>query len=475
MVMEREITKTGVRLKELHVVIIAGLVFFYCMMNGLELYEGISVGYFIYILLRFINNLGYTICFFDFLCFYSALDTLLMPLVGYRIYNIDNHIARLWGWLMRVPEDYYFDFMLPANLALFFGVNFFLRKYKTEDYVALIKRLPIYLKDKGQVGIVFTVIGFICTFFTNYVPDILSFIFYLASMLKYVGPLYVYFSDLSYRKKALIFSLIFFLIQAIIKALFGEFVIYTVLATIVLSLQFKLNFYKKLLGFVVGIFMVFILQSVKGDYREIVWMGKNFEGVSAENTSPLEVFGTLFYDRLFDMHVFDEKSLFGIYTRFNQGVLISRAMDYVPRVQPFADGETIIRSFGAIAVPRFLWPDKPQSGGEENLRRFVGIKRRLSYSMNIGPFGEAYGNFGPGIGGITFMFFYGFILSFLLNEVLRRTFKTKPSLIIWTPLLLFYSLTVETDVLSALNSFFKGAIFVAVLFFLAKKFFRVSL
>jgi hypothetical protein len=157
----------------------------------------------------------------------------------------------------------------------------------------------------------------------------------------------------------------------------------------------------------------------------------------------------------------------------NQGYLISKAMNYVPRVEPYANGETIIRSFAAVLVPRFLWPDKPEAGGHENLARFLGIKKRLSYSMNIGPYGEAYGNFGPEYG-VLFIFVYGLLLS-ILFKVLIDLSSTTPSLVLWLPLIFFSTLTVETDILSTINSFFKSAIFVLILYWGSKKFFKASL
>jgi len=114
-----------------------------------------------------------------------------------------------------------------------------------------------------------------------------------------------------------------------------------------------------------------------------------------------------------------------------------------------------------------------ESGGHENLARFLGIKRKLNYSMNIGPYGEAYGNLRP-VYGILFIFVYGFFLSFLFKLFLDNCIR-RPTLILWGPLLFYYTLTVETDILSTLNSFIKGFVFVIILFWISKKFFKTSL
>jgi hypothetical protein len=148
-------------------------------------------------------------------------------------------------------------------------------------------------------------------------------------------------------------------------------------------------------------------------------------------------------------------------------------MNYVPRIEPYANGETILRSVGGIIVPRILWPDKPESGGRENLSRFLGIKQKLKYSMNIGPYGEAYGNFGP-VYGVVFIFFYGLLLSYMLKLVVEKS-NTRPTLLLWAPVLFFSTLTVETDILSTVNSTVKTAIFMYFLFWFVKRVYKVSL
>jgi hypothetical protein len=93
--------------------------------------------------------------------------------------------------------------------------------------------------------------------------------------------------------------------------------------------------------------------------------------------------------------------------------------------------------------------------------------------MNIGPYGEAYGNFGPR-GGMIFIFIYGALLSWFLKMFLSRAWKT-PTLMIWAPLLFSYTLTVETDIFGTVNFIFKAGIFLIASFWMAKRFFKVSL
>jgi len=322
------------------------------------------------------------------------------------------------------------------------------------------------------VGFVFVGIGIFGTQLKNVVPDSLTFIFYLLGMLTYVGGFYLYFSVK--KRRALILSLLFaaFFFQAVQIGLFGEVAMFAVMAASVILPQYRVRFLTKLLFFVIAFSGVIIVQSVKTEYRYITWNGKGAD--MYEGQGNFSIFSDLVADRVLDpSKIFNERSLFYLNRRFNQGFLVAAAMYYVPRVAPYAEGETIWRSMAAVIVPRFLWPDKPEAGGRDNLTRFLGIKKRMSYSMNIGPYGEGYGNFGP-IGGTIFIFIYSLLISFFLDMTLKKALKFH-SLIIWIPLLFYYVLTVETDILTTINSMVKTILFILVIYWASKKYLHVDI
>jgi hypothetical protein len=375
---------------------------------------------------------------------------------------------------MRVPQNSYYSFVLPANLLFIIGLQFNFNKPLQSTHKVFLENLTQYASDKGIIGLVLSSIGFLGGFFLTFISGPLNFVLYLVSMLKYVGVFYIFFSTLKFRRIALQAAFLLYLSQAIAQGMFGEFAMYSMLVLVIIGLRYRWDFFLKLSISIFVAFLVFILQSIKPAYRNVTWSGKTYEGISNKENSSYEVFGKLWYKRISNLDfIGDPKSIFPIYTRLNQGVLISAAMNYVPRVEPYANGETLLRSLSAVLVPRFLWPDKPEAGGRENIARFLGIKKRMRSSMNIGPYGEAYGNFGP-FWGVVFIFFYGLLLSVIMRSLLQKM-KSKPSLLLWMPLLFYYTLTVETDIFTMLNSFFKGAVFVYLMFWMAKKFFKVEL
>mgnify|MGYP001555388354 FL=1 len=164
--------------------------------------------------------------------------------------------------------------------------------------------------------------------------------------------------------------------------------------------------------------------------------------------------------------------LFFFATRMNQGWLVAVTMARVPEKFSFAYGETIWKSIAAAIVPRFLWPDKPEAGGKSNLKRFWGYDI-VGYSMNIGPFGEAYANFDKA-GGVVYMFFYGLFFNFVLSSILKLAEK-RPSIVLWLPFLFYYSIGVETDLLSTMGSLIKGLIFTWIVFKVFQIAFRIDL
>lgn len=450
------------------------LVFY--IVEGLPFTDSFVIGYLMFTLFRFLNNLGHTINLLDFLTFYSALDTLASPLITYRYYGIDYEPARLWGSYMRVPEDIYFSYLIPANLAFFGGLHLVFKK-SVQNAREYVEKAKAYVSGNLKVGIAFVVIGLASSQFKSMVPASIGFVFYLLSMLPYVGGFYLYFS--LKKRRGLIMSLLIaiFFLQSVRSGLFGECVMFCVMAGCLIATQVRLGFMTKLFIFSACFGLVLLIQSVKGQYRILTWTNAiETKGQLSQyaNKSTLEIFADLALDKLSNpSEIITLNSGFSLNQRFNQGRLIALAMNYVPRVEPYADGETIWKSLAAVVVPRFLWPDKPESGGAYNLSRFVGIKRHLTYSMNIGPYGEGYGNFGVA-GGVVFMFLYGMLIAFFLHKVLEKS-RRYPSLIIWVPLLFYYVLTVETDILSTINAFVKIIVFMCIVYWICKKAYRIDI
>ena len=154
--------------------------------------------------------------------------------------------------------------------------------------------------------------------------------------------------------------------------------------------------------------LVTLLLAAKGDYRALVW----YSPLSTSNV--LEK--TVLYVRLIAEYATGrakayEKSFEIVARRFSQHGLMNLAwvVQLTPETVPFWGGETY-ESLLWAAVPRFLWPTKPQATWGQEFGHRYGLLYRSdrTTAYNMGQLVEMYANFGV-VGVIVGMFLLGLI------------------------------------------------------------------
>lgn len=423
-----------------------------------------AIGLFVYFLLNFIDSIGKSYNPLDVLILITLFQCMIMPIVVFHVYNSDVGIIAL-KYDMTVSADRYYGYIFPATLAMIVGIKLpgLLQQSYQQRIFQTIQRAKAHLQGKGNAGFLFIIIGFVSGIMTFFVPGDLNYIVYLFEKLLYVGVLYIYFSD--FKSKKLYLGLAFFFIfsKSLAQGMFGELVYIVMLGALLILLGQKIKGYVKFSLAVLGMIFIFLIQSVKSEYRASAWGGGG--GAS--------LYLTLVQDRLSDPgKFFDWTTLFPFVNRANQGMIIGKVMDHVPARAPFAHGETIFTSLAASFVPRLLWPDKPIAGGKLNMERFTGFIIE-GYSMNVSPLGEAYGNFDV-TGGIVFMFFYGLFFALVITMLLRIG-KRRPTILLWIPVLFLNSVQIETDILMCVNSMIKSLLFVWFCYWAGDRFLRMKL
>ena len=447
--------------------IIISIITYVCLSSFSDLsgWEAISVCMFVFFFLDFLNNLGKKMVIFDLTILISILSCLIMPAVFYHVYTRQNHLAKIWAKYMFIPSDDYFSFALPAITAMIIGFRFQLSKIKVnKDPILYMNRMKEVVVSKQNEGLILIGIGLVSGIFTKLVPGSLTQLFVFLARLIYVGVFYVLYSESKQKKKVLLVVIFVMLGSSVAIGMFGELIFTLSVSLIIILLGTKVAFWKKLMLAATGIYVILLLQSIKMDYRKEAWGGGDGGAL---------LFTQLIADRVSNPStMYSENMAFGDAVRLNQGWLVATTMYFVPYKHPFANGETIWLSVAAAIIPRFAWPDKPETGGKANLKRFWGYDIK-GYSMNIGPLGEAYGNFGPW-GGIIYMFFYGLFFNMLLAWVLKLA-NNRPSLILWVPFLFSGTITFETDLLGTLGVILKGLIFTWIIFKIFKTSFKIDL
>ncbi len=359
---------------------------------------------------------------------------------------------------MPVSSIDYFSLVIPGLAFLYLGISF-LRK-KNNSIVFNKIKITDYLKNKEKMGSTLFYTGFVFTVLSPFSPSLLGLVFYLGSRLIYIGIIYLMFSPKDSKKNVYYFLSAFITVAISLRAgMFGELVYWGGLIFVYYTSAKNWGILRKVSITISGILFIFVLQTFKNEYRKIQWGG------NLSMTESFSVANNVAKESDLSFSLFDINSIAPQLTRFNQGYITALAMEYTPKFEPFAEGETIFTGFLASFVPRIFWPDKPTTGGAEAMERFVGWKY-TSASYNIGQMGDAYVNFGI-TGGAFFMFFYGLVLGFTENRVYVLS-KKRPDIILWLPLILLPAILVESDIAQVFNHIVKAAFFMWVFF----KFFK---
>ena len=413
------------------------------------------------LLLFSLDKLGKGIVLRELIAFHGCVICLLMPLLGYEIYNEHNAMARLWVRYMPLPKDVYFSFALPAMAAFSAAICWPIRNQNVSDsgqsLTERINSIKVLLLKRPAMGVYLIAIGVVSYKISGIVPESIRFVAVLLYWASFSGVLYLYYTrNFRYQKIVLLVFCAFVVVDAI-RA--GMFTIIAYMGITILSFFFinkKVRLWKKVTLFSVAIATLFLVQSIKSSYRKLTWRGE-YAG------SKIGLFTDLFTDKLLSSaELITVNAFFPIYYRTNQGYNVGLVMRRIPMIQPYDYGRTLSVSLASSLVPRVIWQDKPIAGGKFNMQYYAGISIR-GWSTNIGPLGEAYGSFGH-TGGIIFMFVLGVFIRKAYIALFNISAKV-PLALFWLPVI-FYQVaySMETDTLQILNSIFKGAFLVWIIY-----------
>ncbi|SFF09883.1 hypothetical protein [Spirosoma endophyticum] len=415
--------------------------------------EALAVALSLYTFQTFVHRVGERIALLECISFIAALEILLVPAITYWVFPAS----------MPVESATYFSYTLPAYSTFHIGL-FWLRKNDSKrPHLLYIQDATAYLQDKKAASFVLLIIGLLGFSVKTFVPTAPTILGTLPAYCLFISAFYAYYSGSLYR--VLILTTVFaVLVTYTIQAgMFGE-LFFWIMLLVIFSAAGRLNpltIRTKTIFVSLAFVFLLLIQSIKGEYRYNTWGHQR-----GERTGNAGLMSDLLTDRLTHPEkLLNVDHLFLSFVRFNQGIMIGSAMTKVPMHESYANGDVLL-SFIYPFVPRLMWPNKPQTGGYENIRRFTTLPQSENTSINLSPLGEGYVNFG--YGGILFSLLYGLLLSGVFRYVLQLAAHV-PSLILWLPMLYIGCLTMETDLLSTWGSLVNNAIFIALLFWFMKR------
>ena len=429
---------------------------------NLTLFNAIGIGLFFVFILKFINDLGNKIELRNYIVIISLLQWVVAPTFKYAFFpNSDIYN-------MSVDENVYFSYITPAIIAFIAGLYLPLSKKNTEIFFSSLRhKLEERTNFHFTTGMFLIVIGLLSPVLYYVLPGSLIFLCYLFDSLKYVGVLYILQSPKPYKYIIFFGVFLILLIFSAKQGMFHDLVLWSVFFFIVYSFQNKFTLIKNIFYSFLITFFVLIIQSVKPELRTQIWSDQDI-------TDKSNAFGDLMLDRIkHPAKLFSSDNMNSNVTRANQGWIISRIMFNIPANEPYVGGMTIIRGIQSSILPRIVAGNKATAGGKEYFERFTGEPLAEGTSMDLSTIGEAYGNFGI-IGGIIFMFFFGLLINFLFNKVLKYSSKY-PTIIFWIPFLFLQMVKAENDFSSGLNHFVKALVIVWFFFYFIRKAFKVAI
>lgn len=371
--------------------------------------------------------------------------------------------ARAWPIgpdAMRMPADAYFRLVIPGVLALGLGIHLGLPFLAGHDRARLEHSAAMF----SQPGAVLfsLAIGLLGWLLSWIVPSWLHLLTVFMQLFLWVALYQVVLLPRMHLKILAFGALcVVIMLSAMYSTMFGDMVFGLIIANMYVQVRRGWRMRRLLLLQLVAVLLVGWLLSFKYEYRRAVqrentWLGlgRQFGLSAAQSLSTANMTININH----------------VLARVNQGNVTAMVYKYVPQQQPFVEGETVRTALLGMLVPRLFWPDKPQAGGVENIRRFMGIPK-LHYSINMGTLGEAYVNYGPGPGSVLYLFLYGWVLSALFDGF-RRCSDRLPLLFFCLPLVFLPALTVETDLLMVANHVFKAGVLVGAVAWLSRRYER---
>ncbi len=418
----------------------------------------------LYTFIDLLKSVGKTVPIVELAVFFMVLQMLYTPAIEFYFYPRFLE-SQEWISFMVTDEKTYFDFTLPATIFFVLGtylpynrnnINIFIEQgmAKIQDNTAKIEK----------VGILLIILGVISTALKSLVNiGGINFILLLFSFFKFIGLFYLIACKSRYQKIGIFVIMVPFILTTFVSSVFINLVIWTFFlgSYLILNKRYSMTF--KIVGVAGLIFLGTIIQVTKHQYRKIVWENKG----KIENTR-LETFGKLVADQV---NSIDQSTFilnFSVLTqRLNQGFILSYILENIPNQRPFVNGQYFYRELLGIALPRFVYPDKPVVGDRKKFEYFAGWRLSNKTMMNVGIMGDGYGNFGP-LGGIAFCFSFGLFVSLFYKRMILWSIN-RPTLLLWIPLIFFYVMRAGNEFYIIANWMVKVGILVLLYFLIFER------
>lgn len=171
-----------------------------------------------------------------------------------------------------------------------------------------------------------------------------------------------------------------------------------------------------------GIVLVFVWQSVKGEYREFLSQGEHSQAIRVSQTEALTKFSELATDALRQDTLITDQLVGATYKRVGYTEYFAASVGKVPSEIPFERGKLLSESIEFALIPRIINPNKGVKDDKAKVERYTDyyFGANSFSSFSLGHYCEAYIDWGP-FWMHLHLFVYGLFGALLLRLTIQRT------------------------------------------------------
>lgn len=383
-----------------------------------------------------------------------SLNYIISPMITYRL---DDSMVK-YG--MKIPSDQYFTLAIPGMFAFIFGLYILPTKIFKPNFKSV--------KDSAVVNEGLLVKTTFVTVFFKFIYTLnigeLSFIIYLASLLRFVSAFALFSIDA--KKYFLLIGFVFSLdlITSLLAGMYHDVVMWLIFFAFYFVYTIRPSIRIKLYGAFAFLVFILFLQAVKGIYRQEVWFGEKEASLST-----VSELGSQVAD---NETLLGEDNLLATLSRSNQAWIFASTVNNMDQNKNFQGTAVISKYLEAAMLPRFLAPNKIKSGDKEIFNEFSGHIINEGTSMGLGIFADGYIAYGAW-GVYIFGFALGLIFSLTFKLVERWT-KVSPFYVLLLLPLLNYAVRPDCELQTTINHLFKGILLYGFLVYLTRKRFTLD-
>jgi hypothetical protein len=392
--------------------------------------------------------------FREWALFLYATNYLLSPIITYNL----NSDQILYG--MKIPSDVYFSLAIPGFILFMAGMFTIPSRLFKPSFERVRESTELNEKFLLQT----TLLGVILRLSSDFFPGESAFFVYLLSMVRFVGAFSLFACNMKKYWWLAFLILSLEILFGFIAGMYHDAIMWLIFFSLFYLYIRKPTITTKLIGAGVLVIFVLFIQAIKATYREEVWK----EGKEGS----IEIITDVGSTKTNSESLIGEDNLLSTLNRGNQAWIFASTVDHMSLYKNY-QGLTIVSKYLESALlPRFLAPNKIESGDKEIFNQFSGHMLNEGTSMGLGIFADgyiAYGTWG--------VYIFGFVLGLIFSltfKLVERWTKVSPFYVLLLLPLLNYAVRPDCELQTTINHLFKGILLYGFLVYLTRKRFTLD-